>query len=230
MDVYDISLQAIDHNLKQLAVVSQNVANINTPGYLKSVPFAHYLGAGNELASGELVTLTGGTIRETSRVLDVAVVGQGFFQLELGGELVISRGGHFYLDNEQNLRHPSGAFVLGQGGKINLSGDDITIDGQGVIKLDGVEVDRFSIVSPMASSNIRPLGNGLYQLPMAQLNVVEGPGQQRVQQKALNSANVNPSEEMVRMIEISRQLQSQQKVVNAWDQLLNVGINELGKK
>lgn len=231
MDVFELSLQAINNNLQQLEVVSQNVANINTPGYLKAVPFGHYLtsndeSASGQVASGQLVALNPGTIRDTGRELDMAVVSEGFFQVELNGQPYITRGGHFYLDGERLLRHPSGGFVLGEAGRIYIADDDITLTAQGDIQLNGVNIDRLALVKPLSHQHMVASGHGLYQVDAGQLKRVDG----EVRQQALNSANVNPSEEMVRMIEISRHLQTNQKVVNAYDQLLNVGINELGKK
>lgn len=230
MDVFAVALEAINNNAKQLETVSQNVANINTPGYLKSVPFAQYVqgkdGEQATLKTAQLVATAGGTLDQTGRDLDVAVVNQGFFQLEMNGQSYISRSGHFYVDNEHYLRHPSGAYVLGEGGRVTIDGQNIVINSDRTITVDGVEVDRLNIVEPGNKLNISATGAGLYQAPVNELIAIDA----QVTQKALNSANVNPSEEMVRMIEVSRHLQTTQKMVNAYDQLLNVGINELGKK
>lgn len=226
MDVFEISLEAINNSSRQLESVSQNVANINTPGYLKSVPFAHYIDGQNQTVTGQLVSLEGGTIRETGRALDVAVLDGGFFQVELNNTQYITRGGHFYIDSEGLLRHPSGAFVLGNSGRINVGGSDLEFKPDGSISVAGTAVEKLAIVKPKSVQDVAAVGNGLYQAAPNKLDVIEA----RITQKALNSANVNPSEEMVRMIELSRHMQSAQKMVNAYDQLLNVGINELGKK
>lgn len=226
MDVFEISLQAINQNAKQLETVSQNVANINTSGYLAQVPFAQYVDEQGQTVTKNLLSTQGGTIRETERNLDVAVLDGGFFQVELGNQQYITRGGHFHIDSDGYLKHATGAFVLGEGGRINLPSNEVLFNGDGSVAVQGSVIDKLAIAKPKSSTSLTAVGNGLYQAPPSSLEMLSG----RVTQKALNSANVNPSEEMVRMIEISRHLQTMQKMVNAYDQLLNVGINELGKK
>ncbi len=226
MDVFEISLDAINQSTKQLETVSQNVANINTPGYLSTKPFVQYLSDQRVAGSGEVVSLTEGTIRETGRALDVAVLDGGFFEVELNNQRYITRGGHFYVDGQGLLRHPSGAYVLGENGKIDTGGLEVTFGAEGSVAIAGNVIDKLSIVKARSAQGVTPVGQGLYATDPQNTQVVSA----RISQKSLNSANVNPSEEMVRMIEISRHLQSTQKMVNAYDQLLNVGINELGKK
>ncbi len=125
---------------QRLDVISNNIANTNTIGYKSSrTTFAdqfaqtYSLGsAPNNIASGGIggidplqiglgvklgsvkVDFSQGSIQNTNRPLDLALQGDGFFNLRLNGQELFSRAGAFSFDNEGNLvDSASGAYVQG---------------------------------------------------------------------------------------------------------------------
>jgi flagellar hook protein FlgE len=102
--------------------VGNNVANVNTTGFKTSTPdFSDLYASASQSTPGEGVTTNSlaqsfaqGTISQTGNSLDVAISGNGFFQLQAGsGNFVYSRDGAFQLNSSGNLVNASGAKVLG---------------------------------------------------------------------------------------------------------------------
>lgn len=223
MDINEITLQSINSSLKQLTALSQNVANVNTPGYLSAVSFSEKMSNGNTVDKAS-ISLNKAPIKETHRPLDVAILSNGFFEIDKNEQLFLSKNGHFYIDSEQYLKHSSGGYVMGENGRITANNPIINSNGNVIV--DGVVIDKIRIVTVDKKSPLERVGQNLYQTTASKKMV------ENVQLKSgsLNGSNVESSNEMVKMIEISRRIQTSQKVINAYDQLLNVGINELGKR
>jgi flagellar hook protein FlgE len=104
--------------------VGNNVANVNTNGFKTSTPdFSDLYASAQPSTPGEGVTtnslaqsFTQGTISQTGNSLDVAISGNGFFQLQApSGNIVYSRDGAFQLNSSGNLVNASGSEVLGYG-------------------------------------------------------------------------------------------------------------------
>jgi flagellar hook protein FlgE len=115
---------------KGLDAISNNVANLNTPGYKAQMPLfldiVHRNGAGVSLESGstemrgggvavreDLVSFTQGELRSTGNSLDAALDGAGFFVLQKGDQYYYSRAGQFEFDKDGYLvERTSGARVV----------------------------------------------------------------------------------------------------------------------
>ena len=224
MDIYDVTLQSITNNLPELKVISANVANVNTVGYLKGATFEQKIFG--ERVLHESVSSSQGSIKETNRALDIAILSDGFFQITFQNKQMLTKDGHFYIGKDSFLQHSSGGLVVGENGAITVQANTTHINAMGEVIVQGVVVDKLSIVKVDNINSLKRMGNNLYQTSMG-FSEIEVP---TLKSGALNGSNVESSNEMIRMIQVSRQLQSSQKVVNAYDQLLNVGINELGKR
>jgi flagellar hook protein FlgE len=110
--------------------VGNNVANANTTGFKLSKPdFADLYVTAAKTTPGLGVktnslaqSFVQGTIAQTGNPLDVAISGNGFFQLQSGSNVVYSRDGAFQLDKNGNLTTLDGAFVLGNTSTSGVSG------------------------------------------------------------------------------------------------------------
>ncbi len=219
-DAISAAEAAFARDLQHLTVISHNIANVNTPGYQSRVSFDQALGA--DVGMQQVVNPAEGGVRETRRALDVAIVGEGYFVLERQGQIFISRDGRFHIDPQGYLAHVSGARVLSDSGAIRLDSVNIRIHADGAVLADGNHQGKLQIVQAphpqLADAGL--LMSSTYT-PLAQIQLKSG---------ALNASTVNPTTETVRMMELSRHLQSTQKAVAAYDQLLQTGINETGKR
>ena len=224
VDVYQVSLDSLNLQLKRLENTSNNVANINTPGYIAQDTFA-------TMVDGQLVERTSmstqqSSLDNTGRILDIAINGQGFFYLLDSGAPVLSKNGRFHINAQGLLAHSSGALLQGSQGNISAVPGDTLIKADGSVYVSGQHVDNIQVVVPESPQLLSSKGNNLLSLASFNISNVEP----SLVQGALNRSSVNASAEMVKMMELNRTIQSSQKVIQAYDQLLNVGINELGKK
>ncbi|HSW05101.1 flagellar hook protein FlgE [Aquabacterium sp.] len=118
-------LSGLNATSKNLSVIGNNIANANTYGSKASRAefadmYANAMNGSGGSAIGIGVNLTGvtqrfsqGNITTTESGLDLAINGNGFFQLDAAGTTVYSRNGQFTLDKEGNLTNSSGQKLLG---------------------------------------------------------------------------------------------------------------------
>ncbi|TVR08743.1 MAG: flagellar hook-basal body complex protein [Planctomycetota bacterium] len=175
----DSGVSGMLSNQLALDVTSNNLANVNTPGFKGSrVTFATRMiqtefsgsGAGNNVggqnprqvglgvdgASVE-VNMGQGSLQSTGRALDLAVQGSGFFQVTDGNNTFFTRVGNFGMDESNNLIHLSTGFrVVG-----NVYGSDVDENGNQQIIDQGVplQMDLESAIPPQQTGTIDFQGN-----------------------------------------------------------------------
>ena len=246
-----IAARIMADDIFRLNVVSQNLANANTPGYKKELvasrPFIEQLqasaagaqaglsmqgltqGASMQVglpALSSVVDFRQGTLTGTGNPLDLAVEGSGFFELAGADGPVYTRAGSFRLDNRARLVSPAGLPVMGLGGEISLAGAQPTIDKQGRIFEAGRLAGQLKIVRFADPRALAPLGGGLYR--------AESPGDVTaepfaVRQGFLESSNVAALPEMVHVIELMRRFETAQKIAQSYDGMLGGAIQKLGE-
>jgi flagellar basal body rod protein FlgG len=211
--------RALNRDVDRLDLISQNVANMQTPGYLSrrvSRDFATGL-------QGAVLDLAPGPLKHTGRPLDLAVQGNAFFAVQVGDRALLTRNGEFHLDARGQLVNAAGYPVLGEAGPITVSSTSVRVLADGQIEDRGRIVERLRIVAVNDPAKLAPAGGGLYGYSGATT-----PWNGAVQVGALEQANVDPGSEMVRLIEVTRHVQSLQHAMQAYDEALQTGINHLG--
>ena len=209
-------------DVRALGTLSQNVANLTTPGYRavqRAEGFEDTLGA-----APTRVDQRDGALIQTGRPLDLALQEQGFFQVSAGDEQVfLTRAGQFSLDASGRLVDAQGRAVLGADGPIVLSSSAVTIGEDGAIH-DGKDVvAQLALVDVADGATLQPLGGGMYAASAtADADV-------RVHQGALEGSNVDPGEEMVRLMQLSRHASSIQHAISTYHTALVAGIDQIGK-
>lgn len=245
--IYEVLSGALTQE-KRLEVITNNLANVNTVGFKKDRPLfeeIHPLGA-DPAPSGSGVSpvpvyaalrdiipdLSAGPIRTTGEPLDVAVEGEGFFSIQTPQGVRYTRGGSFTLDAQGQLVTQSGFPVLGTGGPITLPPGSVNIDSDGKISVKGTEVgaqatevDTLPIVQFPESVRLKKVGETLFEANGAGAPSIEG----RLLQGALEGSNVNPVEEMISMIQVSRLYESAQKAIQTADEVASKAANDVGR-
>jgi flagellar basal-body rod protein FlgF len=250
-EVLAIALSAMQQDVARLERVSNNIANVATPGYKREMlvarpdlvgrpSFVQALAAGTATAAGDAAAglaqtqpydlvrdMTGGSLRTTSRALDVALVGPGFFEVVTPQGPAYTRQGEFQLDARGRLVTPQGHAVQGVGGEIVLGAGAVVIDANGNVTENGRLVDRLKVVSFDAPGNLKPLDGGLFAegrnatlAPQADVQVRQG---------FLENSNVQHTREMVELIETMRRFESLQRVVQGYDDLVGTAVRRLGE-
>ncbi len=226
--------QALVGQLELNDVVANNLANINTKGFKKDILFFDLVnGDSSKPAREQLATdFSQGPLKETDNPLDFALSGKGFFTVETAQGMAFTRDGHFKIDGDGILRTQQGFPVLGEGGQIVLMGEDvtakdITVTEDGEIYLGNNFVDRL-LIQDVDRAQVKKVGDNVFVLndDAAEPQTVEKP---EVHQGFLEEANVNPAEEMIKLIEIQREFESMQRMVRAWDETFRLAANNVGK-
>ncbi|MEW6397751.1 MAG: flagellar hook-basal body protein [Bacillota bacterium] len=230
--------------LDQLDAIADNAANAQTPGFKGRVPvvtgFRSLIlsrvrdgpvaevgplstGAGVEALVTDFGT---GPLRPVEDPLAVAISGPGFFVVQAPGGEAYTRNGMFRLDSQGRLVTGTGHLVLGEQGPIE-AGPDASILATGEVVSGGRVVDRLRVVDFARRDALQRIGDGLFAAgPQAGLpRAVEAaltPG-------FVESANVNPVTEMVRLIAVLRAYEACQKALRVQDDTLGQAVREVGR-
>ena len=106
-----------------------------------------------------------GNIYQTGNPLDAAIDGDGFFVVQDGEEIKLTRNGSFKIDSEDYLVTGEGYRVLGHGGFIIIEDEDFTITGEGVLFEGDMEVDTLLLIDFENKDNLDKDGHTLFSAP-----------------------------------------------------------------
>ena len=255
-----IAKTGLDSQQMRMSVISNNLANVNTTGFKRDravfedllyqnlrqpgapldgdaqAPTGLMLGTGVRVNATEK-TYQQGSLITTKNALDIAITGDGFFQIaQPDGTVAYTRDGGFKLASTGQLVTASGAPLVPA---INIPAEAVSITigrdgvvtaelnaGGGLQNLGQVTVARF--VNP---AGLQALGQNLLRETVASgPPQVVAPGQAgagQTMQGTLEASNVNVVEEMVNMIETQRAYEINSKAVSAVDGMLRFLNNNL---
>lgn len=232
------TLQAIQAGTASLERVAVNVANAQMPGFRREVAAAGFdrtLSAASESADSHRfvhIDQRTGTLRPTGRDLDVALVGDGWFEVRMPDGVGHTRRGAFRVDGEGRLVTEQGLPVLGTGGEIHVSQSKVVIDAEGKV-FDGasapgaaaVPVGQLKVVRFEPGAPAQRLPNGLLRFRAEPL-ALDVPAQMR--QGSLENANVSQAAEMLQLMQVVRHVETMQKVATAYDEMVGTAVRRLG--
>ncbi|AOY75594.1 flagellar hook-basal body protein [Clostridium formicaceticum] len=173
---------------------------------------------------------TQGAMEETGNSLDLAIEGNGFFKVNTPMGEMYTRNGNFSLNNNGEIITKEGYYLMGQFGSILLAEDfdikDFRIGEDGAVILNDQVIDMIETVNITNVNALRKYGEGYYTVAA---EVEAEPFEGRILQGYLEASNINPVAEMVNMITVLRLYESNQKVVQAYDEILQKAANEIGR-
>ncbi|HLH52273.1 MAG TPA: flagellar basal-body rod protein FlgG [Verrucomicrobiae bacterium] len=239
-----------------LDVISNNLANVNTTGYKKSkIEFQELLyqttrepgseqAAGNQLPTGIQVgqgsrpvatsrIFTTGDLTQTGAPLDVAVQGDGLFEVQMpDGSLAYTRDGAFKTDSTGRIVTSDGLPLQGGFQPVPAGTTNITISSSGLITYTGANGTTTSQVQLVRFNNpagLMSLGSNLFKETQASGTPELGnPGSQgfgSLNQGYLEMSNVKVVEEMVNLIMAQRAYEVNSKAVQAADEMMQQSNN-----
>lgn len=240
---------------KRLDVISNNLANSATVGYKKegvtsqsfdeqlaikikdkSEPHGERIIGSMSLGVkiGEVYTdYTGGSLRETENTFDLAIDGEGFFQVAVtnrNGEtnLRYTRAGGFHMTSDGYVVNSEGNHLQGESGDVLVPTDagEILVDVDGSIYADGEYVDRILLHDFEDYDYLKKYGDVMYE-PVE--GAVEKDATGMIRQGFTEQSNVNVISEMVNLIAITRAYEANQKVIQSVDQTLDNAVNSVGR-
>jgi flagellar basal-body rod protein FlgG len=174
-----------------------------------------------------------GNLLPTQRKLDLAIAGEGMFVVETSAGEGFTRNGCMNIAVDGFLVNGEGLPFLGVNGPINInpavdSEDSLEISETGEVLLNGNYLDRLRVVTFDDYTQLRKQGDSIFKVSAETIepaNVF----QPQIKVGYIERSNVNPVEEMVALIEVSRAYEANQKVVQAYDSTLDKAVNEVGK-
>jgi flagellar basal-body rod protein FlgG len=242
----------------RVEVIANNLANVNTTGFKRSR--AHFedllyqtvegaaqieggeanstqeiqVGRGTRLSAVQRVE-SQGPLEQTGRPLDLAIEGEGFFQIQLpNGQLAYTRDGSFSI-SDQGALVTSGGYGVAPGISIPNDVTSLVISRTGVVTAtlsgtpEGVEVGRLELARFANSAGLRALGENLYQETAASgpptLGFPQEDGFGRLLQGTLEGSNVEIVQEMVEMITALRAYEINSKAVTSAEQMAETANN-----
>ena len=243
---------------QNLDVISNNMANVDTVGYkqLQPVfddliyqtvkdpgmetsqnsqnPIGYQLGLGTYI-DGTYGIFTQGNVQQTGNPLDVAIQGNGFFQVAMpDGTIAYTRNGQFQLDANGDLVTADGYLIQPQitippnATSVNIGPDGtvaVTIPGQQGVQVVG-QLQLANFVNP---AGLKRIGNNLFEQTQASGNpIVSNPGTQglgTLLSGYVEASNVNIVNEMVNLIIAERAYQFNAKGITAADTMLSTAAN-----
>lgn len=239
----------------RMDVLTNNLANSDTNGFKKegatsqafdsllalkikdrteNPNLAHPIGIANlGVKVGENYTdYSQGAFKVTDRTYDVALSGEGFFNIEYtnkAGETstMYTRDGAFVVNTQGYLVNKDGDYVLGTNGRIKLDPtQDVAIDTQGNISQNGARVAKIKLTDFEDYDYIEHFGENYYR-PVE--GATEKAATATTNQGFIETSNVQVVQEMVEMISVSRQYESNQRLITTIDGTLQIVSNQLGK-
>lgn len=240
---------------KRLDIISNNLANSATVGFKKegvtNQSFDEMLSikirdksenSGNRTIGnmslgvklGEVYTdYKQGSLRETGNTFDLALEGDGFFQIAVtdanGNEnACYTRAAQLVMDREGFVVDVNGNHLVSEGGNLQVPTDagKIVIDVDGSVYADGALVDKVVIKDFENYDYLKKYGDTMYT---AQEGATEKATSSLVRQGFTEQSNVNVVSEMVNLIAITRAYEANQKVIQSIDGTLDLSANSIGK-
>jgi flagellar basal-body rod protein FlgF len=228
------AMTAASRTMMSLQVRSNNLANVNTPGFRADLERARAVsveGYGYDsrhlaLVENNGVNLAGGPMIATGRTLDFAVKGPGLIVLQDGEGEAFTRQGSMQIDSEGRLTL-NGRAVLGEGGPIELPPHDrVEIGNDGTVSIMApgdylmAEVDRIRLVDVPAAdltknqAGLLVMRNGEPAQPSENVRLASG---------FLESSNVSAIDELASTMSLSRLFETQVKMMKAAEDLSDAG-------
>ena len=234
-----------------LNTIANNLANVNTTGFKRSkIEFQDLLyqkprSAGAEAAGGNVIptgieigngsrvaatskVFTQGQVTQTGKELDIAIQGDGFFEVQRpDGTTAYTRDGSFNLNASGQVVTSDGLPVLSGFQAVPTGTTSISVAETGEVTVEGPsgsQTYRISLTRFANPAGLKSLGGNLYEETNASGTPEQGnPGEQgfgQVLQRYLEGSNVNIVEEMVNLIVAQRAYEISSKSIQTSDEML----------
>ncbi len=237
-------------------VLSNNLANVNTSGFKKSraefedlmyqtmkiagsatdgdntIPVGIQVGMGVRPTAVHKF-FSQGDFQNTGNALDIAIEGEGFFQVEVGDQLMYTRAGAFKLNQDGTIVTANG-YVLQPEFAVPAETKSLSISETGRIsaldangdEIAGADLPLYTFINP---AGLDARGRNLYVPSEASGDAEEGvPGTDNVgtlAQGFLEMSNVEVVDEMVTMIVGQRAYEMNSKAIQTSDSMLQTAVN-----
>ena len=211
---------------KQMDVIANNMANLNTVGFKAeemmvaeadvktksdTTPFGRQVAFVRN--QGTVRDTKEGSLQKTGAPLDVAIHGNGYFNLDSPGGARYTRAGHFRLDENGMIVSGEGYPVLQANGTpiiVAPNEAQINIANDGTVSTENGQIGQMRIVNFANEQDLKKAGDGTY-ITNATANTVARP---YLTQGMLEDSNVEAISQMTAMLQVQRNYQSIQNILD----------------
>jgi flagellar basal-body rod protein FlgG len=224
---------------EQLDAIANDMANVSTTGYkAQRVGFQDLLynkvnqaGTATTTGAGALAEIIGrnegqGSVQQTGRPLDLAIQGEGYFQVKLpSGQISLTRNGAFSVDDKGHLVAADGSLLdppITLPAKVTA--EELSIGPDGTVRAGTTTLGQIKLVTVAAPDKLLANGRGGFSANAASgpPKVASGSGGPHILQGALETSNVDMGSEMVGMMSTQRNYQLASTAIKTQDQMLAI--------
>lgn len=232
-----VSLSAQVSLERRLETIANNVANMNTVGFRgEGVRFAAEVARAGDSAlsyvspGNSYISRAAGASEKTNNPFDVAIQGDGWFGISTAAGTAYTRDGRMRMAESGALETLNGNAVLDAGGApivLDAAGGTPTIGGDGMITQDGrqlgaiglFEIDPQANLARAENSGVIPDKPATAILDFTKNGIVQG---------YVEGSNVNPINEMTKLITVTRSFDGVNSEVTQTESSLQDAIKSLG--
>ena len=226
---------------REMDITANNIANVDTAGFkveslmVADEPRTLPMGSGRSTINfaydnGVARDFSQGSMKPTGSPFDLAIEGQGFFQVSTDGGTRFTRDGRFGMDSQGRLVNASNHPVLDSGG------GEITLDPtkgapsvapDGTISQAGQNLGKVGVMRFANLSGLSKDGEGLYRndgniQPEADTTA-------KVQQGMVEGSNVQAVSQITKLIKVSRAYETMAKMMSTTADLSSNSVSRLGR-
>ena len=245
---YGVYLSAAGANAQshRLEVLSNNLANVQTPGYkpqqtILQARFAELieegevspgLGGADDIGGGVTIQraktqFDQGPMKKTGGETDFAINdAESFFVVQRGDERLMTRAGDFLFDNQGRMINPTGDKVIGSDGK-NIQLDPTQpyqVGPEGRIQ-QGQNRYEIMLAKPRSQGDLSHVGGNLFK-PLADIDLVSAT-ERHVVAGQLEQSSVKPTMAMMELIETGRMYEANVQMIKNQDNVMGSLIGRL---
>lgn len=226
---------------RELDVIANNVANIDTNGYKgRSLRFSEYMmprasadafpakdrPVSYTVDAGSGLDFSNGPLAQTGRSLDIAVSGNAVIAVQTAGGERYTRNGSLQIDSKGVLVTSDGYAVMGSSGALSFSPqeNDIQIGKDGTITTNQGEKGKIRIMTYSSVTQLENAGANVYS---ATSPLKPATAEVKVEAGYLERSNVRPVYEMSRLIEVNRTYAAVAAIIQQTDALRRTAIDRL---
>lgn len=221
--------------MREMQVVANNLANTSTTGFRREgIVFEEYIarmqsGPSLSMATGDgrVVDLSQAEISQTGGSFDFAIQGEGFFQIETPDGPRLTRAGSFTPSATGELVNHDGYRLLDEGGAPVFVPPDAThvaLSQDGTLSAAGEPLAKIGLWQPSDPLSLQHQAGTLFSA-----NAIEPASGGVIRQGYLEDSNVQPLQEIARMIEVQRAYELGQSFMDQEDKRMRGVIDTLGR-
>jgi len=226
---YYAAMTGLVARTQALDTAAANLANAQTPGYRAEREYFRSALLGPDalssqlgrtvnnygLLGGDQLSMAQGALQSTGNPLDLAIEGQGFFQIQTANGLRYTRDGSFHRSSGGQLVTSAGEPVLSSAGKaITLPPGEISVGSDGVLSAAGGAVATIGIFTFGKGAQLTPEGADRYVAPSGAAPIVAKDAS--IHQGALEAANQDVVQGSLDLIVMQRQAEMMQKALTVF--------------